>query len=267
MALTEFQKDLWSSKFQYQLETLTSARAHSDFQFEGEVQGGKSIKILFVTRPSVRAYVKGTSITRDGVEDSSVDMDIDQFNYFAIDMEDVDKAQSDGKIDDWAREGVRALSDAADEYVLGLTAAATQTSAELTITSANVIGAVNSGLATLYGNNVSTSEMLHLEVTPTFYVAMKEAITDLDTNNSELIEMGIVGKYGNCLVSIENQLFADTSNYNVLRTKRAIAYAEQIDSVEAFRPEDSFRDAIKALHVFGAKVIRDNEMYVIKELV
>ena len=36
----------------------------------------------------------------------------------------------------------------------------------------------------------------------------------------------------------------------------AIAFAEQIVKVEAYRPQDSFSDALKGLHVYGAKVIR-----------
>ena len=36
----------------------------------------------------------------------------------------------------------------------------------------------------------------------------------------------------------------------------ATAYAEQISRVEAFRPERRFADALKGLHLYGAKVIR-----------
>jgi hypothetical protein len=36
----------------------------------------------------------------------------------------------------------------------------------------------------------------------------------------------------------------------------AISYAEQINKVEAYRPESAFSDAVKGLHLWGAKVIR-----------
>ena len=36
----------------------------------------------------------------------------------------------------------------------------------------------------------------------------------------------------------------------------AASYAEQIKKVVGYRPEDSFSDAVKGLHVFGAKVVR-----------
>ena len=38
----------------------------------------------------------------------------------------------------------------------------------------------------------------------------------------------------------------------------AITYAESINDVEAYRPESSFADAIKGLHLYGAKLVRTN---------
>jgi hypothetical protein len=36
----------------------------------------------------------------------------------------------------------------------------------------------------------------------------------------------------------------------------ATTLAEQISSVEAYRPQDSFGDAIKGLHLYGSRVVR-----------
>ena len=38
--------------------------------------------------------------------------------------------------------------------------------------------------------------------------------------------------------------------------KEAATFAEQLDKLEAFRPPDGFNDAMKGLHVYGAKVTR-----------
>ena len=42
----------------------------------------------------------------------------------------------------------------------------------------------------------------------------------------------------------------------------ATAYAEQISKVEAFRPEKRFADALKGLHLYGAKVVRPSALVV-----
>jgi hypothetical protein len=39
-------------------------------------------------------------------------------------------------------------------------------------------------------------------------------------------------------------------------TSQAITFASQILKVEVFRPEDSFSDAVKGLHVYGGRVVR-----------
>ena len=45
-----------------------------------------------------------------------------------------------------------------------------------------------------------------------------------------------------------------------IRTKRAIAFAEQLSEIEAYRPELRFADAVKGLHLYGAKVVYPNEI-------
>ena len=76
-----------------------------------------------------------------------------------------------------------------------------------------------------------------------------------------------IGKINNAYVCVENLLPKSTAGdaiYNILRTDKAIAFAEQINKVEAYRPQDAFSDAIKGLYVFGAVITRPNEIYVIK---
>lgn len=76
---------------------------------------------------------------------------------------------------------------------------------------------------------------------------------------------GIVGYYDNARVRVSNNLYNDnTDDYCMIRTKKAIAYVNQIDKVEAYRPDDLFNDAIKGLNVYGIKVVRPKELYVIR---
>lgn len=42
----------------------------------------------------------------------------------------------------------------------------------------------------------------------------------------------------------------------------ATSYAEQINKVEAFRPEKRFADALKGLHLYGAKVVRPEALVI-----
>jgi hypothetical protein len=52
------------------------------------------------------------------------------------------------------------------------------------------------------------------------------------------------------------------SNFVVAGHQIATTYAEQINKVEAYRPQNSFADAIKGLHLYGAKVARPEALAV-----
>ena len=104
-----------------------------------------------------------------------------------------------------------------------------------------------------------------ITVSPFFYQLFRDALTELKTNNDELIKKGVVGMYDNCKVKLSNNLYNDgTDDYMLVRTKRAIAFAGGIDETEAYRPESFFADAVKGLNVYGGKIVRPKELYVIK---
>jgi hypothetical protein len=48
-----------------------------------------------------------------------------------------------------------------------------------------------------------------------------------------------------------------------MRTTRAIAFAEQLSEIDAYRPEKRFADAVKGLHLYGAKLVYPSEMVLI----
>ena len=138
-------------------------------------------------------------------------------------------------------------------------------SEDITLTTANAMSSVEDGFATLYANDCKVSDMFYLEVAPKVFTTYRQQLTELSTNNPEILKKGAVGKINNAYVCIENCLpESDTAYMNILRTDKAVAFAEQIDKVEHYRPEDAFTDAVKGLYVFGAKVIRPNEIYVMK---
>lgn len=272
MAIVNFQQTYWSKKIQKQLETITSLKNHCDFEFEGDIKQASRVKILGVVRPTIRTYIPGTPITREQGKDTSMFLDINQYRYFNFDVEDIDKAQSvPGLIESLSKEATAGLSEQADKYVAEIIVAdkANLASAESTDISATTDGGIallEGGFRKLYENNCKVTDSYFLELTPEWYTILRPEIIELDTNNSDLIKKGFVGKYGNALISIENLLGTwndgtrDTK-LAMLRTSKAVAFAGQIDKVEAYRPQDGFSDAIKGLYVFGARIVRPEQIY------
>ncbi len=269
--ITNFQQTIWSASILRSLDKITSLRNHCDFQYEKDSHNAKEVKILSVTRPTIRTYVPGTAITREGAADSSLLLKLDQYRYFNFEVEDIVKAQSvPGLMEALTDEAGKGLALEGDKYVAEVVKTAvtegTVTASEvITLTTANAMASVEDGFATLYTNDCKVSDTFYLEVAPKVFSLYRQALTELSTNNPEILKKGAVGKLNNAYVCIENCLpEGDGAFYNILRTNKAVAFAEQIDKVEHYRPEDAFTDAVKGLYVFGATIVRPNEIYVMK---
>lgn len=280
--INNFQQTIWSKSILRSLDKITSLRNHCNFQYEKDSKNAKEVKILSVNRPTIRTYVPGTAITRESATDSSQLLQINQYRYFNFEIEDIVKAQSvPGLMEALTDEAAKGLALEGDKYVASIVKADVEattptvsvSSSVITLDTENAMASVEDGFAKLYANDCKVSDTFYLEVAPKVFTTYRQQLTELSTNNPEILKKGAVGKINNAFVCIENCLptgkatsgaAADNVYYNILRTDKAIAFAEQIDKVEKYRPEDAFTDAVKGLYVFGAKIIRPKEIYVMK---
>ena len=279
--VAHFQQTIWSKSILRSLQTITSLRNHCNFQYEKDSKNAKEVKILSVNRPTIRTYVPGTAITRESAADSSQLLKLDQYRYFNFEVEDIVKAQSvPGLMEALTDEAAKGLAEEGDAYVGAIvkadveatTPTVAMSSSVITLTTQNAMASVEDGFATLYGNNCKVSDTFYLELAPAVFTTYRQQLTELSTNNPDILKKGAVGKINNAFVCIENLLptgktgsgSTDNVYYNILRTDKAIAFAEQIEKVEHYRPEDAFTDAVKGLYVFGAKIVRPKEIYVMK---
>ena len=269
--IEHFQKTVWSRSILRSLETITSLRNHCNFQYEKDAENAKAVRILSVNRPTIRTYVPGTALVREGGADSTMEMLLDQYRYFNFEVEDIDQKQSvPGLMEALTDEAAKGLVLEGDKYVATLIkaevdAGKVEASEEITLTTANAMASVEEGFATLYGNNCKPTDTFYLELAPRVFTTYRQQMTELSTNNPEILKKGAVGKINNAYVCIENLLpSSDTAYYNILRTDKAVAFAEQIEKLEKYRPDDAFTDAVKGLYVFGAKIVRPAEIYVMK---
>lgn len=270
--ITNFQQTIWSKSILRSLEKITSLRNHCDFQYEKDSHNAKEVKILSVNRPTIRTYVPGTALVRESAADSSQLLQLNQYRYFNFEVEDIVKAQSvPGLMESLTDEAGKGLALEGDMYVAQVVKVGvesgeiTASTSDIALTNSNAMASVEDGFTYLYQNDCKVSDTFYLELAPKVFTTYRQQLTELSTNNPDLLKKGAVGKINNALVCIENCLpTTDTAHLNILRTSKAIAFAEQIEKVEKYRPEDAFTDAVKGLYVFGAKVVRPKEIYVMK---
>lgn len=71
----------------------------------------------------------------------------------------------------------------------------------------------------------------------------------------------MVGQAAGFDIVLSNQTPTTGSDSVVIGgNNRALTFAEQINKVEAYRPQNSFSDAVKGLFLYGAKVVRPDSL-------
>lgn len=267
MSVTNFIQSIWSKKIQDDLELKCKLVNNCTREYEGDVKQAQSVKILGVGEPTIGTYDGSKDITIEDISDKGQMLTIDQANYFAFYVDDVDKAQSvPGLPEKYQQKAVHGLAVKRDAYVAGLIKGVTTVANVTTatdLTKEAVKAAIDAGIVALRERNFDEEGVI--EITPAVYNLFKNELITLSTNNPEYIKKGIVGVYDDFEVVMSNGLAKDSTHaYCDIRGKKAIAFAGQINEVEALRAEKRFKDIVRGLDTFGAKVIDKNRIQVIK---
>ena len=264
MAVTNFIQQIWSKKIQDDLELKCKLVDNCLRDYEGDVKQAQSVKILGVGEPTIGTYNSGQDITIEEMSDRGQVLTIDQANYFAFYVDDVNQAQSvPGLMERYQEKAVHGLAVKRDAYVANLIKAATNSVTASAKTPEAVKTAIDDGIVELRERNFDEPGVI--EITPAVYNLFKNYLITLSTDNPEYIKKGKVGVYDDFDVIMSNGLVKDDSyHYCSIRGKKAIAFAGQINEVEALRAEKRFKDIIRGLDTFGAKTIDDNRIECVK---
>lgn len=281
MAVTHFIQTIWSKKILDDLEERCKLVKDCTREYEGDCKYAQTVKILGVGDPTIGNYT-GADITIEEMTDKSQNLVIDVQKYFAFEVKDVDKAQSvPGLPEKYQEKAVKGLALAREKFIGKLVAGKAQSTddeeagnntfkegAKTIITATNktqaaIKKALQDGIVKLRENNFDDSGVI--EIVPGDYALFKDELIELKTNNDELIKRGVVGMFDNYEVKSTNNVYKDgTHSYAIVRSKHAIAFAGQIDEVEAGRMEKRFSDYIRGLDVYGAKIIDQNQIVCVK---
>ena len=263
MAVTNFIQQIWSKKIQDDLELKCKLVDNCLRDYEGDCKYAQSVKILGVGEPTIGAYDSGVDITIEEMSDKGQVLTIDQANYFAFYVDDVNQAQSvPGLAEKYQQKAVHGLAVKRDAYIANLIAGVSNVTTASAHTAEAVKEAIDEAIVALRERNFDEEGVI--EITPAVYNVFKNHLITLSTNNPKLIRKGVVGKYDDFDVIMSNGLKKDTHHWCAVRGKKAIAFAGQINEVEALRAEKRFKDIIRGLDTFGAKVIDEARIQAVK---
>jgi len=275
MAVTNFIPDIWTAKLLVALRKRhVAAMACVNRDYEGEIKRqGDSVKITSINDVTIGSYTTHTNITVEDIDDATRSLLIDQAKYFAVELDDIEKAQqvAGGRsaLDQAVENAAYQLADTSDAFLLDLI----NDAAEATGNDLGTV-AIHTTAKNLYDAFVDLAVKLDeanvpqdgrfLVVTPALYgrvLKLDEFIGAGDDAGASTRANGRVGEIAGLNVYKSNNLpavtdAAATGGLAIAGYPGATTYAEQITSMEAARMELRFADMVKGLHVYGGKVVR-----------
>ena len=270
MAITNFIPTIWSESLYRALDKQYIGVANCNREFEGDIKNcGSAVKICGVGAVNVKDYTKNTDMSSpQDLSDTSKTLIINNAKCFNFQIDDVDKAQATPKLMDAAMQiAASALANEADKLIYSLFTDTTNTISAMCSVD-DILPLIIKAREMLYKGNVSNSDEVVLEVSPEIASLILRAKINLGSNNTDALENGYLGSFAGCKIFVSNNITVAEEDDIVyskcfMRTQRAIAFAEQLSEIEAYRPEKRFADAVKGLHLYGAKVVYPEEMVVL----
>ena len=272
MAITNFIPTIWSENLYQALDTQYIGVSNCNREYEGEIKNcGSVVKICGVGQIDVNDYTKNTDMSNpQSLSDTVKELTIDQAKYFNFQIDDIDRAQASHKLMDAAMKvAASGLASEAEKYVYSLVDKASLVMSYDDVSVSNILDCIIEAREKLYSENVTDSSSIVIEVSPGIASLLLKAKIDLSTDNTAALENGCIGSIAGCKVFVSGNIIVkreDSTIYHkcLVRTKRAIAFAEQLSEIDAYRPEKRFADAVKGLHLYGASIVYPNEMIALK---
>lgn len=277
MATNYFIPQVWSAKI---LEALDKEIVYAELfntDYEGEItEAGDTVHIAQVGDVTIKDFECGTDLAApDDVKVEDLTLEIDQAKYFNISVCDVNEVQSKISLLDTATQRAGyGFADVCDQYLGSLLATSGQVkdglgtkAAPITITADNAYETLVKMKTALDKANLPKQERKvvvppefegFMLLDPRFVAVPVDASQDRLTEGTVYRAAGFEIRTSNNVPSVaDGGTGGSTTVFSIVGSSPIQGtFAQQILKTEAYRPEKRFADAVKGLHVYGAKVLR-----------
>lgn len=302
MSLQNFIPEIWSQELLLNLRRTLVYANLCNTDYDGDISKmGDTVRINAIGDVTVSSYTKDTSIgSPQTLTDAQTILQITQAKFFNFAVDDVDKAQGNPAVMadamSWAAYRIRNLID---QFVAGLYTDAQATnligSSGSPVTVSRATQANIGAGTTLYDYLVTLGQLMTQQDVPDggdgFLVMpawgqtlLSQDIRFTSFNTPDAIAArrsgnplggaptaaGYIGDIENMAVYVSNNAphiggtLGTTGSQDVFLAGHKIAwsFADNVQEVEGYRPPDRFADAVKGLHLYGAKVVRPQALAV-----
>ena len=279
---------IYSQKVLKYFRRASVVEAITNTDYTGEIENfGDTVNILKEPTVTVASYARGQTVNTQTLADDQITLTVDQGNYFAFKVDDIEERQSHVNFEALATSsGAYALKKSYDFNVLN---AMNDGAATIDGTLGVAGTAISGGTGDKVANYISTAarvlddndvpaENRWLVASPQFFEALRRASSKImDSSvtggpsalfNGKVTDRKIHGfdlYQTNCMV-VASAGSAATHTFGPSTTSgeadvlfghmSSTATASHIAKTEVIRDPDSFSDIVRGLHVFGRKVLR-----------
>ena len=210
----------------------------------------------------------------EDIQDAASELIADQAYYFNFKTNDIEAVQEKASLlNEATSRGAYGFRDKVDTFFAGLHTKAGMHSYATGTTpwdanSANVEDVLLAASETMGENNVQR-EGRYLIIPEWFHSKLVLAGLAAKSTNDELFMNGYIGKVLGWDMLLSNNV-SQTDPITGDHAKifggirgQSTSFADVISTIEAYRPEKRFEDAVKGLYVFGGKVLRPDMTIII----
>jgi hypothetical protein len=268
VALDNFIPEIWSARLLDHLDKKLVFKDLVNTDYEGDIKGaGSTVKINQIGEVTISDYTKNSDLgdpeTLTGAQQV---LNIDQAKSFNFQVDDIDKAQTTPKLMDEAmKRAAYGIGDVIDMWIAGF-----HSSAGIKLDNSGSGYTVGSGsgeknaydLLVEVGAEMDAKNVPDVDrwavIPPWFHAALLKT-DEYKQAWQDYMRTGTIPVVAGMAIKRSNNLKTSSTTYYVLAgTKGAISYAGQVATIEPYRMEKRFADAVKGLYVYGAKVVQPN---------
>ena len=274
-----FIPEYWSKKLNKQLEDVGVMKDCVNREYEGEIKNaGDKVNIQEVGEIEISSYTPDASdfsgITYQKLEGTTQALEIDQQKYFAFEIDDITKAQSNVKLTDkYIAKAAHAIEMSKDTFLL---------SKRADVHTDNVVSGYGSSSTKLTKDNVyqmfvelkkklrnanAISQKGKDAMGKRPYAVVNPDIEALILLSPEMkdrgsaladktVREGTVYDFCGFDVMVATNMKTVSNVVEVIAgIEDAITFAGQVSKVEHIRSEKGFKDLVRGLYLYGAKTV------------
>lgn len=267
MALTSFIPTLWAAAALQGFRPAEVVSQLTNREYEGLAVSGNRVTVNTLSLSAgVQNYATTRTHTVSNVDSTGQNVLIDQEKAIAFGVQDIDRVQAAGSFEPIVAEAAKLLSEDAESYIISTATTGGTAAGTVAITLPDAAIDKVGELRKLMSKANVPAGGRYLVVNPEFLElllksASKLANVDMSGETSGLRD-AVIGRLSGFTVVESNMLLNANKPAAVALHSSAIAYVNQIQTVEAFRSQSAFSDVIRMLHVYGAKVLRPTAVQV-----